>query len=120
MQRSAPLMDDRYLERQTRVSIEIQESIIARAKKLIEDPDRTRRLDKSQCPACFYQEPMLAGAAVTHQPCMCCHEVQHYGSTRTNVLCMPCAQANELCVKCGADVHLRTTRTWPKAYSEAK
>lgn len=120
MQRSAPKMDDRYLERQTRDSIEIRDLIIARAKKLVEDPDRTRRLEKCQCPTCFYQEPMMAGAAVTLQPCMCCHEVQQYGSTRTNVLCLPCAQENELCVKCGADIYWRTDRPWPKAYSEAK
>lgn len=54
------------------------------------------------------------GAAITLEPCMRCGEMQTYGSTNTDALCLPCAKETGLCKHCGGDLALRERRkTWP-------
>jgi len=45
---------------------------------------------------------------------MCCGKDQLYGNTRTDALCLECAQETMLCKHCGGDRELRTERRdWP-------
>ncbi len=91
------------------------ESLIDLARKLENDPERSERIRKSLCRMCYYGSH-LGGAAITDEPCMCCGEVQTYGNTNTDALCMPCAQETGLCKHCGADRELRVRRrNWPVA-----
>ncbi|MDA8114217.1 MAG: hypothetical protein M0Z43_05775 [Acidithiobacillus sp.] len=67
------------------------------------------------CRMCHYGNRFsLAGAAMTKEPCMCCGKDQLYGNTRTDALCLECAQETMLCKHCGGDRELRTERRdWP-------
>lgn len=88
---------------------------LERAKRLTEDTFKKERLAEQNCKCCFYGS-RIGGAAMTTQPCMCCHKPVMYGSTATDALCMDCARENELCKRCGGDIELRTRRKdWPTA-----
>lgn len=85
------------------------------AKRISDDTDKQRRLVEQNCKRCFYGS-RIGGAAMTTQPCMCCHTQVMYGSTATDALCMDCAKENDLCKRCGGDIELRTRRKdWPTA-----
>lgn len=91
------------------------ESIIKRAKEIELDTLKAERIKACECKACFYSD-RIGGAAITSRPCMCCNEMQHYGSTATNTLCKPCATKHDLCKRCGGDIELRVRRRkWPEA-----
>ena len=92
----APVQHERFAvyERRSRLKL---------AQSLQDDPQRQRRVLASMCRPCFYIV-RLAGAAITHQPCMLCDQNQTYPSTATDVLCLPCATARHLCKRCGADL----------------
>lgn len=91
------------------------QSVLDYAQQLETDPRREERLAKQFCKACFYGPPRVAGAAMTTQPCMCCGEDQQYGSTNTDVLCLDCAKAHDLCKHCGGDLALQLDRKdWPE------
>lgn len=82
------------------------------------DTRHAQRIASHECKACFYSSRM-GGAAITTRNCMCCSQPQTYGSTNTDVLCLPCAKEGSLCKHCGADLELRTRRrNWPSAYSD--
>lgn len=82
------------------------------------DSEADQRRARQLCKACYYFTG-LGGAAITTQPCMSCQVDQTYGSTNTDALCMPCAQAGSLCKHCGADVDLKARRQkWPTALRE--
>ena len=77
------------------------------------DTRKGERLAAHRCRACFYSTGM-GGAAMTHRPCMCCGADELYGSTNTDVLCLPCAVDGSLCKKCGGDLEMRAQRrAWP-------
>lgn len=85
------------------------------AQKYQEDPHREHRLAEHKCKACYYRT-VIAGAAITMQPCMCCGKEQMYSSTNTDVLCVPCAKTHALCKHCGGDVEMNSDRKdWPSA-----
>lgn len=87
-------------------------------RKVVDDLSRESRLFKGECGACFYGFRM-GGAAMTERPCMSCASMQLYGSTSTDVLCMPCATSGGLCKHCGGDLDMQVTRkVWPSAYSQ--
>lgn len=88
---------------------------LQRAERIANDTDRAKRLDVQNCKCCFYNGRM-GGAAMTTQPCMCCHKPVMYGSTATDALCMDCAREHDLCKWCGGDIELRARRKeWPSA-----
>lgn len=87
--------------------------IIAEAKELENDDRVEDRTARHLCKACYYSS-RIGGAAITTQECMCCGEVQTYGSTSTDALCKPCAIKHSLCKRCGGDLEMRTKRRkWP-------
>lgn len=88
---------------------------IEQAEKANNDPGKTDRLKKQECIACYYSS-RVGGQAITEQDCMCCGETQTYSSTATDVLCMDCARAHDLCKRCGGDIKMRSRRKqgWPK------
>ncbi len=116
MDRPAPTMNAATLAQATFRSRAQVQRVLDHAQDLLTDPHQTDRLAAQLCKACFYGPPRMGGAAMTTQPCMCCGTDQMYGSTNTDVLCQPCAQAHDLCKHCGADLELRADRTaWPVA-----
>lgn len=114
MQKNAPPMTPASLAFATRVANSSVRDALTYADKLTTDPQKAQRLEKGLCKACFYAPPRVAGAAVTTQPCMCCSVPQSYGSTATDVLCLPCSKEHALCKKCGGDIEMRADRAdWP-------
>lgn len=90
-------------------------SITVLAQEIAGDSRKRDRLVRHECRSCFYGSG-IAGAAITHRPCMCCGKNVMYGSTATDVLCMACAVQHTLCRHCGGDLELRTRRKdWPSA-----
>jgi hypothetical protein len=82
------------------------------------DARHDERIARQECKACFYA-PRLGGAAITLRGCMQCGQRVAYGSTNTDVLCLPCATVSELCKHCGGDNEMLTSRRhWPVAYSQ--
>ena len=91
------------------------QSAVDYAAKLQQDPERERRLEAGRCVACYYSTG-LAGAAFTSQPCACCLTPQRYPSTKTDALCLACAQQHSLCKHCGGDLEMHEgRREWPQA-----
>jgi len=111
------LMTRSNLESWTYRSKQRMDGIIELARKLETDPECEQRIQKGLCRMCYYGSgTRLSGAAVTQRACICCGEVQTYGSTDTDALCLPCAQETELCKHCGGDRELRVKRRkWPEA-----
>lgn len=75
------------------------------AEKLVADPEREQRQAGSLCKACYYFT-QIGGAALTQRPCAACGENQHYGSTSTDNLCLPCALQRNLCKRCGGHTEM--------------
>lgn len=80
---------------------------LKRASRMLEDARDDDRRAAQQCVCCFYGEGKLGGAAMTHTECGLCGKDVLCGSTAVDPVCMDCAKARELCVKCGADIELR-------------
>jgi len=86
---------------------------IALVEEILIDARKLERLKRHECKACFYNG-RIGGSAMTARECMCCGEIQYYGSTATDVLCMTCAVKHKLCKHCGGDLEMRTRRKeWP-------
>lgn len=78
-----------------------------------QDPERKDRLASGECRFCFYMmRGRIGGAAMTSRPCAVCEKDVIYGSTNTDVLCLPCATEHQLCKHCGADALLRPRRVF--------
>lgn len=83
-------------------------SIIKRAENLKTDPEKQKRLEMNLCLCCYYvNNTRIGGAAITHRPCGLCERDMSFGSTATDVVCSDCAEANNLCKQCGADIELK-------------
>lgn len=90
------------------------EDLVERATRLQADSDRDARTKAGLCRTCYYARGGIAGAAMTTQPCSACLLDQTYGSTATDLLCLPCAKEHDLCKRCGGDREQRTLRRkWP-------
>ncbi|MCA9340278.1 MAG: hypothetical protein KDA17_05170 [Candidatus Saccharibacteria bacterium] len=106
MKRKAVVLDKAQIKYQTERALTIVRNHLQVAEKLLHDTEAKDRLAACQCKACFYvMNPRIGGAAITEQPCAMCGDVQTYGSTATDVLCLPCAKSNELCKRCGGMLH---------------
>lgn len=74
------------------------------------DDQRKGRLEKSECPICFYERGRIGGATMTERQCGLCDARVMSGNTNVDVLCKDCAKATGLCKHCGADVDLKDRR----------
>ena len=113
MIKSPALMTIANLTRATENAKRYLADTLARANEMATDARKAARIAKHECKWCFYSSK-FGGAAVTTQDCMCCDQPQMYGSTNTDVLCMPCAQKTKLCKHCGGDLELIWRRKWPQ------
>lgn len=85
------------------------------AEKLTTDPQQAARLQRQECPPCFYV-PRMAGRAFTDYSCVLCGCDHQHNNTAVPRLCSSCAAANGLCVSCCADLNgedAANTRTMP-------
>lgn len=99
------------MKRATDLARKWNEEVVKSARALETDPERDSRREAQLCPCCFYvRSPRIGGAAITQQPCGLCESVETYASTATDVLCLECAKAHDLCKRCGADLELRPLR----------
>jgi hypothetical protein len=88
------------------------ESYVDRGQKMFYDADRKARLEECCCVMCYvpYGAGRIGGCAMTSVECAFCDTVKMFGSTCTDVLCVPCAKKNGLCKHCGADIDLKQRR----------
>lgn len=118
MNRRPPVMSKSLMIGNTERAASRIADLMRLAEAIETDADMVARYAAHECKACHYFS-RIGGAAITHQPCMSCGKDQTYGSTNTDVLCLPCAQAGDLCKHCGGDISLRTRRrNWPAALCE--
>ena len=100
MQQKAAELSDRSIASATSRARRRVEGTLKLAEQLKADPEQSLRLERQLCKACHYFT-QIGGAALTEKPCASCQEVQMYGSTNTDNLCLPCAQNRDLCKRCG-------------------
>lgn len=88
---------------------EKKDGAVNRAIRVLEDPERARRLELCLCPTCFYIDNMgFAGQAFTEWTCEACEKPQPmWPNTAHPKLCLECADRYGLCVRCLADLELR-------------
>jgi len=111
----AARVDRVFMLRATDGARDVVEHHLNVARKLTEDPQKSEREARSLCRCCFYVISSAGGAAITEQPCGLCLAPQSYGSTNTDVLCLPCAREHSLCKRCGGDRDMRVRRrNWPE------
>lgn len=114
MNRPAQRLDIVAMTRATDRAEAHVDRVIALAAAMEEDIDKPARIARGLCPSCYYDGSRMAGAAMTTQPCAACGVDQHYGSTATDALCLPCATEHSLCKRCGGDREMRVRRRkWP-------
>lgn len=89
---------------------------IERAKLLIDDPKKVERNKKQECVVCFYL-PRFGGASMTTTECAICSKEMSFGSTAVDIICYDCANKNNLCKCCGADIDLKNRRK-PRSYED--
>ena len=83
------------------------EMMSARLLEFYTDPRVEDRKTKALCRVCYYVDrSRIGGAVMTTQPCGVCEIDVLYGSTATDVLCVPCGVKNKLCRQCGGDANL--------------
>ncbi len=80
------------------------------AEKFKVDPDKKKRLEKHECPVCFYIDSRIGGAIMCTVQCGLCDEIMQFPSTSTDVLCESCAKRTGLCRHCGSDVNVKKRR----------
>ena len=115
MEQKAKVMNIGNMVTATELAKSKVERAIEKAKNIEQDAHKDARLSVNECKACFYFD-RIGGSAITSRECMCCHEVQTYASTSTDVLCKPCAEKHSLCKHCGGDRELRAQRRkWPES-----
>lgn len=114
MNRLARRLDIVAMTSETHLATRQAEDLIARATAMQGDPEREKRIAAGMCRWCFYARGRMGGASMTTQPCSGCGVDQTFGSTATDVLCLPCAKEHSLCKRCGGDREMRTLRRkWP-------
>ena len=87
-----------------------KKSILEQAEQLTNDPEKEKRMEKHQCPICFYVSGRPGGSACSSRTCAFCEKELSSGNTCVDVLCIDCAKNYNLCVYCGGDVHLKSRR----------
>ena len=84
----------------------MQKSRLESYRKLLEDPEKTKRLDAQECVVCYYSGK-IGGAAMTDSECGLCDKTMHFGSTNVDRLCIECSKTHDLCKHCGADMNYK-------------
>lgn len=114
MKRLPRIMNRANMTSATYFSIQHRDRALRLAEHLRDDPSKDKRIAAGLCVVCFYADGRIGGAAMTSQPCGACGEVQQYGNTCTDALCLACATKHNLCKHCGGDSELRPRRRdWP-------
>lgn len=114
MQQRKAVMDIANMVRASSMSNHRCQDLVKRAEKVANDSEKDSRLNAQLCKACHYFD-RIGGQAFTMRPCMSCGSEEQYGSTATDVLCMPCAKDGDLCKRCGGDLEMRAKRRiWPQ------
>lgn len=106
MERPRRKIDRCAYERQTSQQIRYVKSVLKRAEKYANDPDKASRMTEALCKVCYYDQSRIGGAACTSTQCAGCETVIHSGNTCIDILCPSCATKHQLCKHCGADVNL--------------
>jgi hypothetical protein len=89
------------------------DATVAKAIKFLDDPERLQRIKDSQCKTCYYiLRSRLGGPTATERPCGICGKNELYDTTTTDPICFDCAVKNELCKRCGGDIHMRPRRSY--------
>lgn len=83
--------------------------VLDRAIRVLNDPDRAKRMEQCECLACFYLTgSCFAGQAFTSWACQACEvEQPMHPNTAVPKLCLECADRYSLCTQCLADLDLR-------------
>ena len=121
MQQKPDKMEKHRMINATHTAKQWVDRAIERAYALEYDTDKENRIEKQLCKSCYYLSSGLGGHAFTNKPCMSCGEVQVYGSTYTDALCLICAQKHSICKHCSGDLEMRTKRRkWPESLTNIK
>lgn len=113
MQRPKAKIDAYSVESATTRAIDWKDGLVRDAVGVLTDHDKANRLKKCKCVLCYYHNnARIGGAAITVRPCGICEKDMTSGNTCTDVVCVDCGTANELCVQCGADLKLRPRRKY--------
>lgn len=83
--------------------------ILEEYKCVIDDPERTDRLEDQQCQVCYYGS-RIGGAAITTTECGICGVEMTFGNTNVDILCERCAREKNVCKHCGADMEYKNRR----------
>ncbi len=111
MKQASRKIDAERVQFATHFSRQSLESWLRNAERAWLDYDREEREKVQQCRYCYYaRESRIGGCALTDKDCDHCGETQHYGSTATDPLCLPCAAKLKLCIRCCADITLANRR----------
>jgi hypothetical protein len=102
-------IDNCTISNTTYTMAECAKSIVERAKKITEDPDRKQRLEVSECVMC-HTSGRVGGSMSTTVLCAFCDKELHFGSTCVDVCCLDCAKQYNLCKHCGSDIDLKQRR----------
>jgi len=110
-----PLLDAVAVQRATETAHYIAEEGIKHALEFMADASKEKRLAVLECKTCFYfRSSRIGGAAMTTTNCRVCDKDITFGSTNVDCLCMSCGAVQELCVRCGGDLHMRPRRVYQK------
>lgn len=109
---STPKRFDLYsLQFATSVAQQHIERTQNRLARLEQDVERGERIRRHECPSCYYLVIRICGQAFTQYKCGWCFCEFHWHNTCVPRFCAPCGEKLGICVRCGADVHLRSRRT---------
>jgi len=87
------------------------DSILERADNLKNDPEKKERLEQNLCTTCHYvNNTRVGGATMTTVACGICETDTTFSNTCVDVICPDCADKNNLCKHCGADMKLINKR----------
>jgi hypothetical protein len=112
MKQRKQLIAKHTIEGQNTRAKECIDSVLKKAEKINSDEDKKERLDQCLCKACFYILNMrMGGATMTSRPCGVCDLEMNFSSTATDAICPSCANENNLCKRCGANMDLKNIRS---------
>ena len=109
------MLDAVSVERATDSARYIAEESIKDTLAFTTDAHKDNRLAAVECKTCFYlRSGRAGGSAITTTNCRVCDEDISFPSTNVDHLCKQCGAVQELCVRCGGDLHMRPRRVYKK------
>lgn len=87
----------------------LQKQYIEHCRKIVEDPDKEKRIKAKECVICFYSSK-VGGSVLTYHMCESCGKEMSFVNTCVDVLCEDCAEKMRLCKHCGADMDMKLRR----------